>query len=407
MRIRNSRSTASSKAGRGAQRAPQGARGLGTLAGSLARPGFTLLELSIAMLIMSVVLVILMNAFMGSRKAQGQAVSMMGLKVAGATAIEKMYLELSQAKRLLASMDAAPAEEDIGRAYFTQMDLPVGLVKPIPLLNMRFPRIAPEGKFIAMGNTPGQLSPLHIGNSLVMVTRAPEIALATPGVQMKFGSLGALRALTPEKPFRFNRFRFVAYYLTEELLPSDAPNINGTMRHTMGLARWESRMYVDKGELEGLLAQVPLATDRTKIWNDLITTYQVAAAWDPTSSDPTTAFYAMDATTALVVKPGLIQRAGAKPIASTNLDPYARGMVAFNTNPNFQPTDSLKSGLALLQVPQFGEIGTQTPYGFEVGVVGSNAARSVLLRLSLAARVKSGNKIFGWSHQQIVQMMDN
>lgn len=402
MRIRNSRSTASSrKVVRGAQRAPQGARAPG------ARAGFTLLELSIAMLIMSVILVILMNTFMGSRKAQGQAVSMMGLKVAGATALEKMYLELSQAKRLLASMDAAPAAEDIGRAYFELMDLPVGLVKPIPLLNMRFPRIAPEGKFIAMGAAPGQLSPLHIGNTLVMVTRAPEIALATPGVQMKFGSLGSLRALSPEKPFRFNRFRFVAYYLTEDMLPSDAASINGTMRHTMGLARWESRMYVDKGELEGLLGQVPLATDRTKIWNDLITTYQVVAAWDPTSSDPATAFYTMDPTTALVVKNGLIQRAGAKPIASTNLDPYARGMVAFNTNPNFQPLDSLKSGGALLQVPQFGEVGTQTPYGFEVGVVGSNAARSVLLRLSLAARINSGGKVFGWSHQQIVQMMDN
>jgi hypothetical protein len=287
------------------------------------------------------------------------------------------------------------------------MDLPVGLVKPIPELNMRFPRIAPEGKFTTMGNTPGQLSPLHIGNTLVMVTRAPEIALATPGVQMKFGSLGALRALTPEKPFRFNRFRFVAYYLTENLLPTTEASINGTMRHTMGLARWESRMYVDKGELEGLLAQVPLSTDRTKIWDDLTTNYQVVAAWDPTSLDPTTAFYTLDGTGTMKQKEGLIQRAGAKPIASTNLHPYARGMVAFNTNPNFQPLDSLKTGGTLLQVPQFGEIGTPTPYGFEVGVVGSNAARAVLLRLSLAARVNTGNKIFGWSHQQIVQMMDN
>lgn len=393
MPIRNSRSTASSR------------RGPGVLAG--ARPGFTLLELAMAMLIMSIVLAILMSAFMGSRKAQGQAVSMMGLKVAGATALEKMYLELSQAKRLLASMDAAPAGEDLGRAYFERMELPVGLVKPIPLLNMRFPRIAPEGKFTAMGNTPGQLSPLHIGNALVMVTRAPEIALATSGVQVKFGSLGVLRALTPEKPFRFNRFRFVAYYLTEDLLPAEAGSINGNMRHTMGLARWESRMYVDKGELEGLLGQIPLVTDKTKVWNDLTTTYQVAAAWDPTSNDPTTAFYTMDALGVMVPKDTLILRAGAKPIATTNLDPYARGMVAFNTNPNFQPLDSLKSGGALLQVPQFGEIGTPTPYGFEVGVVGSNAARSVLLRLSLAARVNAGNKVFGWSHQQIVQMMDN
>jgi hypothetical protein len=356
---------------------------------------------------MSIVLGILMAAFMGSRKAQGQAVSMMGLKVAGATAIEKMYLELSQAKRLLASMDAAPVEEDLGRAYFERMDLPVGLVKPIPLLNMRFPRIAPEGKFTTMGNTPGQLSPLHIGNALVIVTRAPEIPLSTTGVQMKFGSAGLLRPLTPEKPFRFNRFRFVAYYLTEELLPDEVASINGSMRHTMGLARWESRMYVDKGEIEGLLGQIPLLTDKLKVWDDITSTYQVAAAWDPTSNDPTTAFYTMDLLGTLVQKPGLIQRAGAKPIASTNLEPYARGMVAFNTNPNFQPLDSLKSGGVLLQVPQFGEIGTPTPYGFEVGVVGSNAARSVLLRLSLAARVNAGNKVFGWSHQQIVQMMDN
>ena len=91
------------------------------------------------------------------------------------------------------------------------------------------------------------------------------------------------------------------------------------------------------------------------------------------------------------------------------LQPYAIGMVAFNTNANFKPLDSLKSsGTAVtLQVPTFGEAGTPIPYGFEVGIVGTNAARTVLLKLSLAARLSSGGKIFGWSNQQIVQMMDN
>ncbi|MOA56959.1 hypothetical protein D3C78_1810480 [compost metagenome] len=82
-------------------------------------------------------------------------------------------------------------------------------------------------------------------------------------------------------------------------------------------------------------------------------------------------------------------------------------MVAFNNNPDFSPLDSLAGNGKVLQVPRFGEIGTAAPYGFEVAIVGSNAARAVLLRLALAARLQTGGKIFGWSHQQVVQLMDN
>jgi hypothetical protein len=362
------------------------------------------------MSIMSILLVMLVNAFLGSRKTQGQAVSMMSLKVAGSQALEKMYLELSQGKRLLASMDVAPAGEDIGLSYFNQMEIPMGMLAPIPAGNLRFPRVAPNGKFTAMGTGSGQLAPWHIGNALVLVTRAPEIPLATSGVKMKYGSAGALRELTPEKPFRLNRFRFVAYYLTEVPIRKDMPAINGTMRHTMNLVRWESRMYVEKAEIEGVLNQVPHPPDRKAIWKDLTDKYLVAGAWDSAATDATKAlFEPTGATSTMTPLAGAILKQYVKPVTTLDLQPYALGMVAFNTNDNFKPLDSLKSsGTAVtLQVPTFGEAGTPIPYGFEVGIIGSNAARTVLLKLSLAARLSAGNKIFGWSNQQIVQMMDN
>lgn len=359
---------------------------------------------------MMVILVMLVNAFLGSRKAQGQAVSMMGLKVAGSKALETMYLELSQGKRLLASQDAAPAAEDVGRSYFEQMELPTTALAPIPSGNLRFPRVAPNGNFTTMGTASGQLAPAHIGNALVLVTRAPEIPLATVGVSMKFGSLGLPRPLTNENPFRLNRFRFVAYYLTDMPMKPDMPNINGTMRHTMNLVRWESRMYVDKAEVEGFMNQVPTIPERQLVWKDLVDTYKVAGAWDTASMSGTTALYVPDSIT-MVMKPlaGPILKQGVKPVTTINLEPYALGMVAFNTSDTFKPLDSLKSsGTAVtLKVPTFGEAGTAIPYGFEVGIVGSNAARTVLLKLSLAARLSSGGKIFGWSNQQLVQMMDN
>lgn len=391
----SSRSTAPSKLGRGI------------------RPGFTLLELAIAMMIMSVILVILVNTFLGTRKAQGQAVTMAGLKVAGSAAIEKMYLELSQAKRLMASMDVAPPGEDIGRAYFAKLDLPTTHLRPIPELNMRFPRIVPNGKFTAMGTAPGQLSPAHVGNTLLMVTRYGEIPLATDGVKMKFGSVGVdgkqeERLLTPDKPFRLARYRFVAYYLDEEKLPKGTPKFKGGMAHVMNLVRWESLNYADKGEVEGLLGQVNKLSHKQDIWADLRNKYKVVALWDPTQIDPNLAFYQMNTTNGkLELMNASIQRASVKPITNTNLEPYALGMVAFNNNPDFAPLDSLAGNGKVLQVPRFGEIGTAAPYGFEVAIVGSNAARAVLLRLALAARLQQGGKIFGWSHQQVVQLMDN
>ena len=117
----------------------------------------------------------------------------------------------------------------------------------------------------------------------------------------------------------------------------------------------------------------------------------------------------MGITGAMTGVTGPIRRANARNVTLTNLEPYAMGMVAFNTGPTFKPVDMLLSSAnqVTMQVPKYGEMSVPIPYGFEVGVVGSNSARSILVRLSLAARLNTGGKIVGWPHQQIVQMMDN
>ena len=82
------------------------------------RPGFTLLEILISTALMTLVFAVMMQAFLGARKAQGMTVAIENLKHEGQKAMHHMLLELGQARRLLASQATDPAAVDMGRDFF-------------------------------------------------------------------------------------------------------------------------------------------------------------------------------------------------------------------------------------------------------------------------------------------------
>lgn len=363
-----------------------------------------------ASVLLAVILGTSLNAFLGLRKTQGQAITQATMKVESQRFLQRIYTEFSQLKHILASADNAPATEDIGMSYYAQLEMPATMpYMRMANPSMRFPHVSPGSTFSNVGTVAGQMNPTWFGNALIFVIRDRLISVATPGVTLKFGAAGATRLLTATKPYRLASYKFVCYFMDEHLPKPGEQPIAG-FPTTYGLVRWESRPYVEKGELSGMFALVPATADRAAVWTDLKTNYGISRAWDINQPDATKCLFDVDGSGNFVVMPN-------EPIAYRNirpaldlgaLEPYAKGFLSYNTL-NFQVSDlgardAVTGGMV---VPRYGEWQNTIPYGFEVGVCGPNAGRSVLVRLALAARLSQGKHIYGQSQQTIIQAVDN
>lgn len=355
--------------------------------------------------ILAVLMAGVMTAFMGSRKAQGMSVTQSLMKVEGQRLFKRLYIELGQVKRLLGSTDQAPPEEDIALSYYRQLEIPPDLITKMPDANMRFPRKSVGGVLTNVGTADGQMRPTAIGNALLFVSRDKLLSLSTSGVAVLMGGSGITRVLTPDKPFRLNTYKFVCYFMDERIKEESEPQIIG-LNHTYGLVRFESRPYVDKGELAGLFGRIPLTSDRLAVWDELKTVHGIARAVDLNEPDATKAIFDVDASAQFQLKNEAIARHRIQRAIDLKLTPYAKGFLAFNTTSGaFKASDlNDKAGL---DVPRFGEEQDIVPYGFEVSITGPNSGRSVMLRLAMAARLNQGGHIYGQSQQSIIHVVDN
>ncbi|MFP5503191.1 MAG: PilW family protein [Candidatus Sericytochromatia bacterium] len=381
------------------------------------RPGFTLLELLIATALMTLVFAVMMQAFLGARKAQGMTVAIENLKHEGQQAMHHMMLELGQARRLIASQATDPAEVDMGRDFFEAIDDLKGVSPPLPATLRHFVRIDSNGSFGKVGNGETEMPYSAFGNALIFVKRETELPIV--GETIKFGSTLSDRTLTEQQPYRLYVYRFIAYYLAMRPLPHNAPPINGDWTSGLTLYRFESQPYHERSEVWGFLKRLPDADERTRVWNDkLAATTEgeaIAGAWDANEPDPNLAFftYSKDEDE-MINQPGYVRGKQSRPLTQFMSEPYAIGTVAFNAGskyPNFQVAGN-RDGAPSFVGPAFAldpdaASPTQVPYGFEVGVIGANSGRQVLLRLALAARITAGNHLYGHTHQQIVQVFDN
>lgn len=371
------------------------------------RRGFSLLEITIASMILSLVLGAAMLSFFGVRRSQGVAVTSNVLKVSGQRAMHAMYMELSQCRKLLASTNLEPPIKDLAREYFTIFQRPA-VPRAIPALNMVFPRIDANGGFGLPGPNSGELEQTTVGNTLVFVTMAKQIQLKTIGQSVAYGTPLKIKLLSAQ-PYLLTAYKFVAYYLAESDLPAGAAPVKlsstSSMNHTMQLIRWESQPYIELGEFKTLskvLVGAPLTS--LEVWQDLRDNHGVAGLWNLSAASATGSIYGLDSAGLPVPSdPQSIQHGNTKWISQAALQGFALDMVAFNTVgqtdyqfkdftvPAYAPTDSVHANF---------------PYGFEVAIVGPSGARSVLIRLALAARVHASKKVYGQAQQEVVKVFD-
>jgi prepilin-type N-terminal cleavage/methylation domain-containing protein len=373
-----------------------------------ARRGFTLLEVVFAAMLLAVVMAGVMQGYMGMRRAQGASVSQNLLKMAGQKALKAMYLDLSQSRKLLASSTLDAASKDLGREYFNRF---TGVDAP-PAANVVFPRINPDGGFGRPGNTPGDFDPADIGNTLTLVAAGDRLDVAPPLVAIAYGSMVPTVQWLSVKPYALPTYRFVAYYMAETLLKSGTSPIRisaGQRRsYTLELRRWESGVYLEKGEFEDLAAKVVGGGVVVKpLWDWLVANKRVAGLWDSGATTAANAFYTVNASGAVVAvaNPAIAERREIR-AADTDLASYAVGMVAFNTVATGASDDYAFPDFTVPAYAPTDVAHANIPYGFEVGIAGPTGARSVLVRLALASRVNTGGHVIGVSQQEVIKALD-
>jgi prepilin-type N-terminal cleavage/methylation domain-containing protein len=372
-----------------------------------ARRGFTLLEILLAISIFSIVMAALTMSFFGVRKSQGVAVSNNLLRVAGQRAIKDIHMELSQSRKLLASTNLQPPTIDVGRQYFLQFQ---GITSPpaIPFGNMQFPRIDANGGFGVPGANSGELERATVGNTLVFITTAKNLRVAHSAVTIMFPGIPPRFVSTTVDPYYMPALKFVAYYLIEKNLPSGTPAIAGGKTATMQLVRWESKPYIERGEWTGFAGKVVGGAPVAKAaWDKLVSDEGVAGVWDPSAATAAGSIFTVDGAGAVIPAPTgtLFQKKRQVMLAQTDLEPYATGMVAFNTSTAF----SVRDAQQVIPVPAYALTDSahrNFPYGFEVAIAGPSGARTVLVRLTLAARVHAGLNLYGITQQEVVKVFD-
>jgi prepilin-type N-terminal cleavage/methylation domain-containing protein len=372
-----------------------------------ARRGFTLLEILLAISIFSIVMAALSMSFIGVRKSQGVAVSNNLLRVAGQRAIKDIHMELSQSRKLLASTNLQPPAVDVGRQYFTQFQ---GITSPpaIPFGNMQFPRIDANGGFGVPGANSGELERATVGNTLAFITTAKNLRVAHSAVTVAFPGIPPRLVPTTTDPYYMPALKFVAYYLIEKALPANTAPIAGGKTSTMQLVRWESKPYIERGEWTGFSGKVVGGAPVAKAaWDQLVANEGVAGLWDPSAATAASSIFTLDGVGGVIAAPTgtLFEKKRQVMLAQTDLEPYATGMVAFNTSTAF----SVRDAQQVIPVPAYAltdAAHVNFPYGFEVAITGPSGARTVLVRLTLAARVHAGLNIYGITQQEVVKVFD-
>jgi hypothetical protein len=380
------------------------------------RPGFSLLEVTIATGILMTIMMVVVNSFVGTRKAQGAAVTASLLKSGGQRATSNLYRELLQSRKLIASL-AGTTGKDLPSQYYSLMEIPQ-LPEPLADTERVFPQINTKGAFGVTGKGQGTLDPDTVGNALMFVEPADPMVLADDDVYVREGNSGASHEMA-KIPYKLPTYRFVLYHMVKVELPASAPNLDSDRHYTLQLMRWESKPFLEKNDLNLLINRYTFPTlaslsSTTAQWNDLANRPpKIAGIWDSSATTGATAIVLYPQVTVSLGPPiaiGLgawavdpspaIAMSRQSWAITTNLAGYAQAMLSFNTrgNPNFQVNG--------LDVPAYASAPTVVPYGFETAIAGPIGARSVLVRLALAARLNAGNTLFGMEHQEVVKVFD-
>ena len=333
-----------------------------TRAGLPASRGVTLLELMIAVTILGIISVGISTFLTNVQRNYSVEDARIGIKTGTQTAINKIALNLTAAKRLFQNTAG-----DNAFLALAQLTAPA----PAALAGSKLPQIN-DGA--SMSPSVGSFVASAVGNSLFFASLdLPFVTLAPIA-----DSAAAMHTI------RVDSYHFNYYYLSQSM----AQSVGGAGQ--IMLWEWHSVSVADYSQIMAW----PDATLRSNLVKALFAAgYNYA--WDCTQDTVNTAFYALNsagAVTAMGAAPALTQKTAAPMIKllTGTLGANYRYGVAPNTGTSFKIPYA---------VPQFGTAGGNFPSGFEIVVVGSSSARQVLMRLVLTAEGTFKGNI---ANQQVV-----
>lgn len=340
--------------------------------------GFSIVEMSVTLLLLTVVLLILYELLIGTMKTSMFVEAHNDLTVYGQRVVNKLQTDIFQSRFIW-------EENATGDAY-RQLFLDQLLLTPGPVgvwSDSRMPDIDPSG--LLDEDTGGET---FVGNSLLLVK-----TLEPVGVPADYDGDG-----TAESTFFAERYQFKYYFLspnpdrTFKGMPASPP-FSGT-NYYLDLIECESEVYADQAQLVSIFASLATPAQRQLIAAGLrglpgtITTAEarrldvtvpIDKAWSP-NQIAAAAFFDLDSSANLT-----LDATPTFTIAYRSMVPEMKGgrisgkmeySVAMNKG------TGISAGI-IATVPMFGLVNTNFPGGFEVKVVGDTAHRKVLTRLVL------------------------
>jgi hypothetical protein len=393
-----------------------------------ARPGFTLLELTIAMGIGMLVSGMALYAYVGANKAQAVTVGSNMLKVSGQSTLDQMYRWLNQSRKV---MDRAEAKTYC--AYLPIQPFDAAGLSPGPVSReLLFPRIKTNGTFErypdansgVVGGQQGTQDPNYdpaiVGNALMFIVKEGTIQ-----INEEAASTGIQTAAFGTSTYRLHTYRLHLLYLAQRPLPVGAPPVQGTgVNWTYQLMHWDSLPFLDKNEVEDWMQRLMASNKDTSDIEDFITNgtdgklekltgQNYAGALNLAGTTAAESLYELKtddfrtlnkfSLTSYKLPSGHFS-AGIK---STMRTTFGESFVAFDTSASGSaPVVSIKGVSELTnRVPAYADP-DDMPYGFEVMVIGPATQRQVLLHLTLCARTQPGNVLMAETFQQIVQTFE-
>ncbi len=188
-------------------------------------------------------------------------------------------------------------------------------------------------------------------------------------------------------------YRFTYYYLT-----SDNPRTPHGVP-TYGLVEWQSIQFADYNELANisdftLEGNVITWLETPGNVSPTDKTYAVNFAWDPTATDPVTAFYMLSGGTANSVPPQALTEGYVTYLTRTTSGLLSNGFF-YGVSPNSSLWSSVPA-----TVPEYAAASSSFPGGFEVGMSGNAAGVEVMIRSLLVAKGAAPKVV--WNDQTMV-----
>lgn len=312
--------------------------------------GFSLIEATITLLLLTVAMALFYEMIIGSLKASMFTESHNDLNVMGQRVTNGIHTEIAQARLVF-------QEDSTGTAYrslFTAA-LPSGVAVRS---TSRMPII--DQTNTTFGTDPGPNSITNrTGNSLILVRQLSPIS-----VTWDHDANGATATIQ----FLADRFQFVYYFLRT----NNARNFGG-LGYYIEPMQATSQIFANYFQLNGI------TTNKAQVCTN-VRNAGLTMAWDPGKAVSAPAFYNISAAGALSGNAAPTFTVTAKSMLPEFAGGRVSGKMEYSVAPNSSTTFNF-----LDTVPRYATAASNFPEGLEVQIVGASGSRKVMTRLVLAS----------------------